>query len=72
MQVPHVRWDDIGGQLEAKQSLREMVEWPLMFAAAFTALGVRPPSGKNHKNHLEHIKTDQGRRAAVLLNVTCC
>ncbi len=29
LEVPKVRWDEIGGQLVTKQKLREAVEWPL-------------------------------------------
>jgi SpoVK/Ycf46/Vps4 family AAA+-type ATPase len=29
IEVPHVRWDDIGCQDNVKQSLREAVEWQL-------------------------------------------
>ena len=43
--VPSVRWDDIGGQEDAKQQLREAVEWPLRHPEAFTRMGVRPPRG---------------------------
>lgn len=43
--VPRVRWSDIGGQETAKQQLREAVEWPLLHEAAFRRLGVRAPRG---------------------------
>lgn len=43
--VPRVSWDDIGGQVELKQALKEAVEWPLLHAAAFARIGVRPPRG---------------------------
>ena len=43
--VPTVRWDDVGGQEEAKQVLAECVEWPLTHATLFKALDLRPPSG---------------------------
>lgn len=29
LEVPKVRWSDIGGQEDIKQRLKEAVEWPL-------------------------------------------
>jgi transitional endoplasmic reticulum ATPase len=45
VEVPEVRWDEVGGLEEAKQAMIESVEWPLKYAEAFTAVGVRPPKG---------------------------
>ncbi|MDT7860769.1 MAG: CDC48 family AAA ATPase [Saccharolobus sp.] len=45
VEVPKVRWEDIGGLEEAKQQLREAVEWPLKFPEIFEKLGIRPPKG---------------------------
>ena len=45
IEVPNVKWDDIGGLEEAKQELKEAVEWPLKHPEAFTRLGIRPPRG---------------------------
>ncbi|ASJ10971.1 AAA family ATPase [Thermococcus sp. P6] len=45
IEVPNVRWDDIGGLEEAKQELREAVEWPLKYPEAFLGLGITPPKG---------------------------
>ncbi|MCD6488452.1 MAG: AAA family ATPase, partial [Desulfurococcales archaeon] len=45
VEVPEVRWDDIGGLREAKQELREAVEWPMKYPHAFRRLGIRPPKG---------------------------
>jgi transitional endoplasmic reticulum ATPase len=45
VEVPNVKWSDIGGQYHAKQSLKEMVDWPLKFPNAFKRIGVKPPSG---------------------------
>jgi hypothetical protein len=36
-----VHWADIGGQEEAKQQLREAVEWPLLHPEAFLRMGIR-------------------------------
>lgn len=43
--IPNVRWDDIGGMDEVKQTIRESVELPLKHPQAFERLGIRPPSG---------------------------
>ena len=29
--VPRVTWDDVGGQQEVKQRLKESIEWPLKY-----------------------------------------
>ncbi|AEG17614.1 CDC48 family AAA ATPase [Methanobacterium paludis] len=45
VQVPNVKWDDIGGLEGAKQELREAVEWPLKYPENFEKFGVKPPKG---------------------------
>ncbi len=45
VQVPDVKWDDIGGLQSAKQELQEAVEWPLKYPESFEKFGVRPPRG---------------------------
>ena len=45
VEIPNVRWDDIGGLEETKKELIEAVEWPLQHPEAFTRLGVKPPKG---------------------------
>ncbi|KAK7482607.1 hypothetical protein BaRGS_00026208 [Batillaria attramentaria] len=45
LEVPHVRWSDIGGQTEVKEKLWQAVEWPLKHPEAFTRLGIPPPRG---------------------------
>ncbi|AFH42351.1 CDC48 family AAA ATPase [Fervidicoccus fontis] len=45
IEVPNVKWSDIGGLEEAKQQLREAVEWPLKYPESFKKIGIRPPRG---------------------------
>ncbi|EKF86248.1 CDC48 family AAA ATPase [Methanobacterium formicicum] len=45
VQVPDVKWEDIGGLEDAKQELREAVEWPLKYPESFDKFGVTPPRG---------------------------
>eukprot|EP01116_Phalansterium_solitarium_P022399 TRINITY_DN7385_c0_g1_i1.p1 TRINITY_DN7385_c0_g1~~TRINITY_DN7385_c0_g1_i1.p1 ORF type:complete len:797 (+),score=223.51 TRINITY_DN7385_c0_g1_i1:46-2436(+) len=43
--VPRVRWEDIGGNADVKQKLREAIEWPLKRPDVFLRMGVKPPKG---------------------------
>ncbi|XP_059377201.1 ATPase family gene 2 protein homolog A [Carassius carassius] len=43
--VPKVRWSDIGGMEEVKLALKQAVEWPLRHPEAFSRLGITPPKG---------------------------
>ena len=45
VEVPKVRWDDIGGLDGVKQELRESVELPLSQPEKFKKMGIQPPRG---------------------------
>jgi SpoVK/Ycf46/Vps4 family AAA+-type ATPase len=45
VEVPQVLWSDIGGMQSLKESLKEVVEWPLRFPHFFDKLNIRPPKG---------------------------
>ena len=45
VEIPNIKWDDIGGLEEIKQELIEAVEWPLKHPDSFKRLGVKPPKG---------------------------
>ncbi|MGN1186047.1 MAG: AAA family ATPase, partial [Methanobrevibacter wolinii] len=45
VQIPDVKWDDIGGLEDAKQELKEAVEWPLKYPEKFKEFHVEPPKG---------------------------
>ncbi|MBI2143068.1 CDC48 family AAA ATPase [Candidatus Woesearchaeota archaeon] len=45
VEIPTVKWKDIGGLDDVKQQLKEAVEWPIKNPDAFRKLGVKPPKG---------------------------
>lgn len=45
IEIPNVKWNDVGGLEEIKQELKEAVEWPIKNPESFTRLGVKPPKG---------------------------
>ncbi len=45
IEVPNVRWSDVGGLEVIKHKLQQAVQWPLQNPESFTRLGVEPPRG---------------------------
>jgi transitional endoplasmic reticulum ATPase len=45
VEVPDVKWEDIGGLEAIKQELREAVEWPLKYQGMFAYADATPPKG---------------------------
>ncbi len=45
VEVPNVRWEDIGDLEDVKKELREIVEWPLKFPDVFERMKTKPPKG---------------------------
>jgi transitional endoplasmic reticulum ATPase len=45
VEVPNVKWEDVGGLNEIKDALKETVEWPLKYADLFKKTNTNPPKG---------------------------
>ncbi len=45
VEVPNIKWDDIGGLEKIKSELKEAVELPLLNPDVFKRLGIRAPKG---------------------------
>ena len=45
VEVPNVKWEDIGGLHDVKLELQEAVEWPLKYPELFEYMDARPPKG---------------------------
>jgi len=45
VELPKVTWDDVGGLTDAKNNVKESVEWPLNEPEKFKRMGVDPPAG---------------------------
>ncbi len=42
---PNELWDDIGGLEDAKQQLRETIEWPFIYQGFYEFMNSKPPNG---------------------------
>ena len=45
IEIPNVKWEDVGGLMDEKRNLKEVVEWPLQKPEAFSRIGINPPKG---------------------------
>lgn len=45
IEIPNVKWEDVGGLEKVKKELQEAVEWPLKYPDMFKRMGIRPPRG---------------------------
>jgi len=45
IEIPTVKWTDIGGLEDVKKRLQEAVEWPLKSPESFEKIGITPPKG---------------------------
>jgi transitional endoplasmic reticulum ATPase len=45
VEIPDVKWEDIGGLVDVKQELQEAVEWPLKYQGLFVHSDATPPKG---------------------------
>jgi len=45
VEIPDVKWEDIGGIEDVKQELQEAVEWPLKYQGIFVHSDATPPKG---------------------------
>ncbi len=45
VEVPNVRWEEVGGLQPVKAALKEAIEWPLAHPLLFERLGLQPPHG---------------------------
>jgi transitional endoplasmic reticulum ATPase len=45
VEVPNIKWSDIGGLETVKKQLQQAVEWPLKYPDIFEQSGAKPPKG---------------------------
>lgn len=45
VEVPDVKWEEVGGLENVKAELQEAIEWPLKYADIFAQANTRPPKG---------------------------
>jgi len=45
VEVPDVKWSDVGGLEDIKQELKEAIEWPLKYPDVFKKTNTNPPKG---------------------------
>ena len=45
IEIPNVKWSDVGNLSYAKEELSQAVEWPLKHPESFKKMGIKPPAG---------------------------
>lgn len=45
VEVPDVKWEDVGGLENIKEELKEAIEWPLKYSDIFKKANTNPPKG---------------------------
>lgn len=45
VEVPKVKWSEIGGNESIKFQVKQCVEWPLKYSQKFEIMNIKPPSG---------------------------
>ncbi len=45
IEIPNVKWSDIGDLDYAKEELKQAIEWPLKHPDSFKKMGIKPPAG---------------------------
>ena len=45
VEIPNVKWEDVGDLEEVKEALKEAVQWPMKYRESFERLGIKPPKG---------------------------
>ncbi|MBU4580754.1 CDC48 family AAA ATPase [Patescibacteria group bacterium] len=45
VEVPDVKWEDVGGLEDIKEELKEAIEWPLKYSDVFKKANTIPPKG---------------------------
>ncbi|KAH8611769.1 Cell division protein 48 (CDC48) N terminal domain [Trypanosoma vivax] len=45
VETPHVTWTDVGGLLDVKRELQELVQYPVEYPWKFEKYGISPPKG---------------------------
>src|SRR5439155_15873119 len=45
VEVPDIKWEDIGGLEGVQEELREAIEWPLKYPELFAQMNAVPPKG---------------------------
>jgi transitional endoplasmic reticulum ATPase len=45
IEVPNIKWNQIGALEQVKQELKQAVEWPIKNPSVFKEMGIRPPKG---------------------------